>query len=143
MYIKDIKESLLNAFNAETGLSLKIDEVTFRNPRLWLQAGCNTKVTVSAKETSDYARGSVDILYNRYPVSDALKDILLDGEPGRYQTAIDVLRYLREVQNVSAYEEDFEAAIYGPADLEVVLTPTSDALVWLPPDPVTLRYSSE
>ena len=140
MILKDVKESLLNAFNTETGLSLTVGDVNFQSPGVWLQAGCNAKVTVAAKATSNYVRGTVEILYNRYDVADALGNIRLMGDPGAYANTLDVLRYLREVNGVSAYDEDFYHEDIDPAATEVVLTPRIDALAWLPPLPVTLRF---
>uniref|UniRef100_A0AB39CCX6 Virion structural protein n=1 Tax=Pseudomonas phage RVTF4 TaxID=3236931 RepID=A0AB39CCX6_9VIRU len=140
MYIKDVKETLLNAFNKKTGLNLTVADVNFQSPGVWLQDGCNAKVTIAAKATSEYATGMCEILYNRYKVADALVDIRLDGNPGDYANTTDVLRYLREVNNVSAYDEDFYHVEISPTATSVVLTPRIDALVWLPPDPVTLIF---
>lgn len=140
MYLKDTKESLLNAFNAVTGLNLTVDDVNFQSPGVWLQDGCNAKVTIAAKATSEYAKGTVEILYNRWPAQELIGNIRLVGNPGDYQTTQDVLRYLREVNQVPAYDEDF---YHEPIDLTsrtITLTPRVDGLVFLPPEPVTLSF---
>lgn len=142
MYLRDTKERLLTEFSALHGIvpPIQVTDVDFVNAGVWLQNQCNARVTIQAKTTSTRIKGSIVINYNRYRVDDALKDVKLVGKPGDYADTTAVLKMLHDVYGIVAYPEDFFYSIINPAATAVTLTPRINALGWLPPYPVTLRF---
>ncbi|WDS62264.1 virion structural protein [Pseudomonas phage D6] len=136
----DVKEALLNRFNKATGQNVQLDDVNFINAGVWLQNACNAKVTIQAKTTSNDYGGTIDLLYNRYRIDEYIPDLVLGGKPGDFATNHEVLAYLRSVYQLPAYPEDFNLATISPTATSVTLTPRINAIAWLPPYPVTLRF---
>lgn len=144
MYLYDTKERLLNEFSQLHGIypAIQVEDVTFTSPNVWLQNGCNARVTITAKPTSTKVKGSVVIYYNRFRVDDALCNIVLPGKPGDYSTTHDVVKMLREIYQIPAYEEDFFLVNILATATTITLTPRIDALGWLPPHPVNLVFGT-
>jgi len=136
----DVKTALLNRFNEATGLNVKLADVSFVNAGVWLQNQCNARVTMQAKTTSNDYGGSIDLLYNRYRLDQTIPNVVLGGPRSNFATIHDVVAYLHDVYQLPAYVEDFNNNAISPSATTVVLTPKIDALAWLPPSGVTLRF---
>lgn len=142
MYLHDTKERLLTEFSALHGINpaIQLTDVDFINAGVWLQGQCNARVTIQAKTTSNRFKGSLPIFYNRYRIDEALKDVKLVGKPGDYANTTAVLKMLREVYGIVAYEEDFFFNTMSSGATSVTLTPRLNAIGWLPPYSVTLHF---
>lgn len=140
MFLPYTREQLLNAFNKANKTNIRLQDVKFVNAGVWLQAGCNARVTVQALPTSENVSGTFEILYNRYEIADTLKGIRLAGKPGTYKTTHDVVKWLREQNGVDAWEDDFFLSNIAANATTVSLIPRVDSVSWLPPNPLVLTF---
>lgn len=140
MLLLDVKQSLLNKFNKVTGKNVQLADVNFVNAGVWLQNACNAKVTMQAKATSINFTGAVTLFYNRHRIDEFIPNVKLVGKPGTYRNTTDVLKMLRDVYQLSTYDEDFYQETISPTATSITITPRIDALAWLPPYPVTLGF---
>lgn len=142
MHTQDLKKRLLQAFNKRYNRNIQVEDVDFVGAAVWLEAGCNSKVTIKAKASSDLFTGQFEIMYNRYRLDESLNGLRLSGGPGTYKTTQDVLKFLREKCGVSAYDEDFGNVPISPTATSITLTPKTDATAWLPPYGYTLQLNN-
>lgn len=142
MYLYDTKEKLLVEFSRVHGIvpAIQVSEVTFTNAGVWLQGACNAKVTITALTDTPRFKGSSTIYYNRYRIDEELRDLVLPGKPGDYINTTEVTDMLRDVYGISLYDNDFYHTNILSTATEVELETKIDAVGWLPPYVLTLKF---
>lgn len=141
MITVNVKQSLLNAFNKQNKVNppIRLDDINWTAPEIFLQGQCNTRITMVAKDNSTDFSGAQTLYYKRRWIGDDLKDIKIPGKSSDYTRLYEILSVLRNKMGVPLYENEFlDRAISG--DTVTIIT-TTICSAYLPADQIILGYS--
>lgn len=105
-----IKRDLLRAVNRtrpNRPHDLQLEDVTFGAPELFLQGNCNSRVRITAKDTSVVALGTAVIHYNRQRIDTFLKGVRVPGKSSDYASSQDVIQALADLYGFPLDPNDF------------------------------------
>lgn len=142
MFPLDIKRTLLAAYSRANGFTRAIrpEEVTFGLATLWLQGGCNTRITFTAVEDNGFFSGSQEIFYNRLRLDLYTQGLAVPGSRADYTTIHEVVDALVDQYGLPLTRTEI---INGTPDAEsVTLQPVSNSLGWFNSYPATLPFAA-
>lgn len=140
MLVTDVKRALLSKYSSDNRINppVKVSDVNFLVPEIWLQNQCNSRVVIQAAAASNSFSGQQTLYFNRRSIAADLSNVKIPGKPSDYTRLYQVLKVLRERLGVPVQDTEFlDRAINGTT--LTIDTPVT-SMAYLPGSSVTLSY---
>lgn len=143
MLVKDIKARLLADFCVIKKIEpvLKLTDVIWGEPEIWIEGDCNTRITITVKESNLNHKGSLTLYYKRHSIADVLHGILIPGEYSDYNGLYDVIDVLNNKVGIPIDRREF---FNTPITSDLItLRPTVGALAFIPSVSTEIGFSGK
>jgi len=118
----DVKSSLLRALNQahpELRFDLQPDDVSFGKPELFLQNLCNSRIKITALDSSIHFKNQGQFFYNRRRLDQYLKGIRVPGKPSDYSNTQQVVQALVDQYHLPLVPLEFTFASITGSTVEL------------------------
>jgi hypothetical protein len=141
LYIEAPKDALVRAINANSSMKppLKVADVTFGNPEVWLQGTTNTRILVTASG-NDYT-GSDTHYYNRVRIYDHFAGHALPGKAADYPTLRDALVAFYGKYSLPYDPDDIVSYALVPGSVSATLQGRNNSLMFVPNLTIVLPFA--
>lgn len=143
MLVKDIKARLLADFCIIKKIepALKLTDVTWGEPEIWIEGDCNTRITITVKESNLNHKGSVTLYYKRQSIVDVLHGILIPGKQSDYNGLYDIIDILNTRVGIPIDRSEF---FNTPINSDLVtLRPAAGAIAFIPSISTEIGFSGK
>lgn len=125
-----LKQQLLDALNNQYRWAhpLLVSDVDFSAPEAKSGINTNTFITVTAKASSVYFKGSVNLYYNRLKLDSYLKGLRIPGSMSRYATVRQAASALASYTGAAIDSSEIVANTLGSKEVTLRAMPTSVGL---------------
>lgn len=140
LYIEAPKDALVRALNSNSAIRppLKVGEVTFGNPEVWIQGSTNTRILVSANG-NDYI-GSDTHYYNRVRIYDHFAGHVLPGKAADYATLRDAMVAFYNKYSLPYDPDDIVSYAMSPVATTATLQGRTTSLMFVPNLTIALPF---
>jgi hypothetical protein len=140
MLVTNVKRALLSQFNAQNQINppVKMEDVDFLVPEIWLQGECNSRVGIRGALLSNEFGGDQTLYFNRRRIEQDLLGVRIPGKPSDYSRRYQVFKVLREQLGVPLMDSEFLDAPHTGNSFTINVTTTS--MAYMPGSSVTLEF---
>lgn len=143
LFIERPERALVRAINRLNNLSpaLRVEDVSWDNPEVWLEGTTNTRVTLTMTNTLDYS-GTVTFRYNRIRIYDYFNGWVVPGKASDYTTTREAIIAMYRKYSLPLDPDDIVSRPISPTDKELVVQGRNISLMFVPSQTVSLPFEA-
>ena len=140
MLVTNVKRALLSHFNEKNRINppVKMEDVDFLVPEIWLQGDCNSRVGIRGAVLSTEFGGDRTLYFNRRRIEEDLLGVRIPGKPSDYSRRYQIFKVLREQLGIPLQDSEYLDAAHTGNSFTINVTTTS--MAYMPGSSVTLEF---